>query len=383
MISRFSVCNSTLLLVMILAMVVAADETKDRRAQLDGIKAELEIKRAQFDSLGHMEKNVSAKLRDIEQQAALSGQLLFKINKEMNRVKKSLSSQKVQLQMTGALRDDRRELLKKRLQQIYKMGDTPGWLEILTSGDPSSALATYRNMKALVEYDQHLLHEYRKYSDNIESILVKYQRDLSAIEGLRSDQQSELERRQKTLQTRKRLVERVRKDRGEIEKSISQLESDAREIAGIIENLEAQSLAPEDSLGFPGLEGGKGNLIWPTQGKIMRQFGAIKDQRGIELSNPGIDIQAKMGANVVAASSGEVIYISWLRGYGQFIIINHGMGYFTLYANLSDILVETGDRIRAGELIALVGDSGSLEGPKLHFEVRYKREQLNPMEWLR
>jgi murein hydrolase activator len=360
-----------------------ADEVTERQNQLEAIKAELESKRAQFDSLGQMEKDAASRLREIEQQAALSGQLLLKLNRESERLKQSLSSQKVKLQSTEALREERQTLLKRRLRQMYKMGEVPSWIEILAASDPSAALASYRNIKTLLEYDRRLLESYKKLSSTIETGVKTYQGDLNSLSGLQSDQQNELERRQKTMLARKKLVDRVKKDRNEIEKSISRLEDDAREVSGIIENLRAQSTIPEDTLAFPGLANSKGNLIWPAQGKIMRPYGLLKDSRGIELSNPGIDIQAKSGADVLAAAGGEVIYISWLRGYGQFIIVNHGRGYYTLYANLSDILVETGDKVRAGELIALVGDSGSLEGPKLHFEVRYKKEQLDPTEWLR
>ena len=75
--------------------------------------------------------------------------------------------------------------------------------------------------------------------------------------------------------------------------------------------------------------------------------------------------------------------MSWLRGYGQFIIIDHGKSFYTLYANLSSALVEVGDGVKAGQIIAEVGDSGTLEGPRLHFELRHKKEQLNPVDWLR
>ena len=360
-----------------------ADEVKDRQKQLDAIKAELESKRAKSDSLGQMEKSAAARLREIEQQTALSNQLLLKLNRESARMKESLSSQRVKLQSTEALREERQTLLKRRLREMYKMGDVPSWIEILASSDPSAALAAYRNIKTLLEYDRRLLESYQQLTATIETGVKKYQGDLNTLSGLQEDQQKELEQRQKTMQVRKKLVDKVKKDRNEIEKSISRLEDDAREVAGIIENLQAQSAATEDTLAFPGLANSKGNLVWPTQGKIIRPFGLLKDSRGIQLSNPGIDIQAKNGADVLAAAGGEVIYTSWLRGYGQFIIVNHGRGYYTLYANLSDILVETGDKVKAGELIALVGDSGSLEGPKLHFEIRYKKEQLDPSDWLR
>jgi septal ring factor EnvC (AmiA/AmiB activator) len=206
---------------------------------------------------------------------------------------------------------------------------------------------------------------------------------MTSVQRLQKEQEEEHQKREKMLRSRKRLVERLKNDKSEVQKSIARLEEDAKEIAGILEELESQGRLAEEDSSLVGLADSKGDLIWPVQGRIFRKFGTTKDKRGIVLSNPGIDIQAKLGTDVQAAAPGTIIYTSWLRGYGQFIIIDHGKGYYTLYANLSDILVEVGDHIKGGELIALVGDSGSLEGPKLHFEVRHRKEQLDPMDWLR
>jgi septal ring factor EnvC (AmiA/AmiB activator) len=366
-----------------LALIVRADELSKRRTQLDDIKAELESKRTAYDSLGVKEKDESGRLRDLEQQVNLSNQLLLKIQRQSNNLRQVISSQKVELQTTQATRDDRAKLLKNRLVYIYKMGNKPAWLELLSSGDPTSVLAGYRNLKSVVEYDQHLLTSYHDLGVSLENGLKRYQANVSDLEVLQTDQIKELDNRQKTLKNRKKLVDKLKKDRGEIQRSITSLEDDAKDIAGILEELERQAQPDISGATLPGLASNKGNLIWPARGKILRGFGVLRDKRGIELSNPGIDIEAKSGSDVVAAASGVVIYIDWLRGYGQFIIVDHGLGYYTLYANLSDVLVESGDHVKAGELIALVGDSGSLEGPKLHFEVRYKKDQLNPMEWLR
>jgi murein hydrolase activator len=364
-------------------LIVRADELSKRRTQLDDIKAELESKRTAYDSLGVKEKDESGRLRDLEQQVNLSNQLLLKIQRQSNDLRNVISSQKIELQTTQAMRDERAKLLKNRLVYIYKMGNRPAWLELLSSGDPTSVLAGYRNLKSVVKYDRHLLTSYRDLGVSLENGLKRYQANVSDLEVLQTDQIKELDNRQKTLKNRKKLVDKLKKDRGEIQRSITSLEDDAKDIAGILEELERQAQPDISGSGLPGLASNKGNLIWPARGKILRGFGVLRDKRGIELSNPGIDIEAKLGSDVLAAASGVIIYIDWLRGYGQFIIIDHGLGYYTLYANLSDVLVESGDHVKAGELIALVGDSGSLEGPKLHFEVRYKKDQLNPMEWLR
>jgi murein hydrolase activator len=378
-----SFLGTVVLLSVGLIFNIRADEISDKRSRLEDIKDELESKRALYDSLGIKEKSESEKLRDLEQQVNLSDQLLLRITRESDRLKKTISSQKVELQTTQALRDDRARLLKQRLVYIYKLGERPAWLEILSSGDPTSALAGYRNMKSLVEYDRKLIASYHDLTASLEDGLKRYQANVSDLETLQGDQKKELNNRQKTLDSRKKLVNKLKKDKGEVKRSIAGLEDDAKDIAGIIEELERQAQTAGPASLLPGLAASKGNLIWPSRGKIIRGFGLIKDKRGIELTNPGIDIEAKAGADVLAAATGIVIYVNWLRGYGQFLIVDHGAGYYTLYANLSDVLVESGDQVTAGELIALVGDSGSLEGPKLHFEVRYKKDQLNPMEWLR
>lgn len=372
-----------MLLVMGMPSWARADEAAEKRAQLEAIRNELASKRALYDSLGTRERSEIARLRDLEQQVSLSGQLLLKIKRESNRLKKNIGSQKMQLQITEAKREDRIELLKKRLVYIYKTGDRPIWLELLSSGDPSSGLAEIRNMKSLVEYDKHLLVSYRDLTGSLESGLRRYRKNVSELEILKGDQEKELSSREKTLSNRKKLLADLKKDKKEVRRSITSLEDDAKEIAGILERLVLESSQAGYDSTLPGLASNKGDLVWPTRGRILREFGLTRDKRGIELSNPGIDIEAKTGSDVLAAASGKVIYVNWLRGYGQFIILDHGQGYYTLYANLSDVLVDSGDRVKAGELIALAGDSGSLEGPKLHFEIRHKKDQLNPVEWLR
>jgi septal ring factor EnvC (AmiA/AmiB activator) len=360
-----------------------ADEIEERRRQLDDIRQELDAKRTRFDSLEHRQRGEEAKLQDIEQQAALSSQLLLRLSKESKRLGANIEIQRLKLEIMSLTYDGREATLKRRLRQIYMVGNLPGWVELISAKNSISALVALRNMKILVDYDKKLLQSYRESSEELKAELRKYQNSVADLSKLQSQQQVELARREKTLKIRKSLVVKLRKDRKEVERSISKLQDDAREISGILETLELERARALVDTTLTGLAGMKGNLIWPAQGKIIRPFGSIKDKRGIVLSNPGIDIQAQTGSDVLSAATGLIAYVSWLRGYGQFIIVDHGLGFYTLYANLADILVESGEKVSAGEIIGFVGDSGSLEGPKLHFEVRHKQEQLNPLEWLR
>ena len=100
--------------------------------------------------------------------------------------------------------------------------------------------------------------------------------------------------------------------------------------------------------------------------------------------NNGIDIKATPGETIRAVAKGRVDFVSQDYGsYGEMLILNHGSGYYTLYAHCSDILVSRGAEIAAGQAIAKAGDTGSLKGTILHFEVRKGRASLDPLGWLR
>ena len=98
--------------------------------------------------------------------------------------------------------------------------------------------------------------------------------------------------------------------------------------------------------------------------------------------NRGIDIGAPLGADVRTIASGQVVLVGWLRGYGKYILIYHGDRYFSLYGHLKDIFVMEGDPVRDEDLLATVGSTGSLDGPKLHFEILNGREAQDPLIWL-
>ncbi len=97
----------------------------------------------------------------------------------------------------------------------------------------------------------------------------------------------------------------------------------------------------------------------------------------------GITVRAPYGAPIRAVADGHVLYAGWFRGYGRILIVDHGDGYYTLVAHASEILRRVGDPVHGGEEIARVGDSGSLEGPIVYFEIRREGRPLDPKEWIR
>ena len=124
--------------------------------------------------------------------------------------------------------------------------------------------------------------------------------------------------------------------------------------------------------------------IWPVNGRLMDGFGTRIDPfSGEGAHHTGADIIAPTGTPVRATGDGVVTMAEWSGGYGRLVIVDHGNGVHTYYAHLSKISVLPGQEIRQGELVGLVGSSGRVTAPHLHYEVRLGSTPVNPMAYLK
>ncbi len=122
-----------------------------------------------------------------------------------------------------------------------------------------------------------------------------------------------------------------------------------------------------------------GQFIWPVRGKVLLGFG----RRGSGMHNDGINIAAEPNTPVRAADGGVVVYAgNELAGYGNLLLVRHASGYVTAYAHNKKLLVDRGDRVKQGETIALVGATGDVEEPQLHFEIRKGDRAVDPNRFL-
>jgi murein DD-endopeptidase MepM/ murein hydrolase activator NlpD len=182
----------------------------------------------------------------------------------------------------------------------------------------------------------------------------------------------------------------VRTQKDVSRQAMTELQAEVSVLEEIIARLEKQRLelarkkpGQEQLPAFDDFSRFQGQLPWPTEGKVISHFGAHKHPVFKTTTiNQGIDIQAPQGTGIDAVASGQVIIVDWLRGYGKFLILDHHDGYYTLYAHASEILVNVGDGVEAGQCVARVGETGSLQGPLLHFEIRKGQKELDPLLWL-
>lgn len=360
-----------------------------RQAELNNIQNELKIKREKLKSLEAEERQYLKKLYAIEEQLSLNNQLITKIKRQIADLNRSLKKLGSRLDANQKELIQRVEIMEQRLVWIYKRSNFSPLLYVLSAEDFLEGARRLYIFSLLNRYDRNMIARIKELTQQIENEKAELLRRKTEIINLKGEKEVQAEIIKATHEKRRRLLKEMRKLKDIQLKGIQQLVEDQERISGIIEMLVAKKAASdiEVARAFLSL---KGKLVWPVEGKIVRGFGKIKDERyATVISNPGIDIKAVAGALIYAAATGEVAYISWLRGYGSFVIIEHGGGYYSLYAHLDEILVETGQLITAGETLGTVGepglkiDSETFSGPVLHFELRKGKEQLDPLPWLR
>jgi septal ring factor EnvC (AmiA/AmiB activator) len=172
----------------------------------------------------------------------------------------------------------------------------------------------------------------------------------------------------------------VRGERQVHERAASEAEAQSRKLAEFIEALPPSRSGPTPYTGFASL---RGRLPRPAGSRIEVGFGRVVDPRFRTVTvQKGVDIAAERGEEVHAVAPGRVVHAGWFKGYGNLVIVDHGEGFHTLVAHLASMTAAAGEEVDAGALLGTVGDTGSLKGSYLYFEVRENGKPIDPKAWL-
>jgi len=365
-------------------------EIESQRRELESLKRQLDDRRAISKDLQGKEKNLLGQLRETEKSLQLTVRYLNALEARRRTVSANLGDATTELARTAIQLDSERRRLAWRVREIYKRGRSADLEYVLSARSFGDLVARTYYLARIAQDDrsQVLLTQARRTQVQDEKTrLESRKRELDRLKA-----ETDRERRALTQLTnqRRNLLQKIRSDAKSNEQASQELEAASKRIRNLIDQLEKRRLAAER--GAPGTEPvllgdfgkNKGRLPWPVQGRVARNFGNQTNPRfNTTTFNSGIDIAASFGTPIQAVAKGRVEYVNWLEGYGKCAIINHGGGFYTLYAHASEITVTVGKDVAAGETIGRVGDTGSTIGTALHFEIRKGHEAMNPLDWFR
>ncbi len=370
--------------------VSAADSLSEIQQKQQEIQKKLDEANANLSNLNKQIGQEEQKQEALDNQISLNQQKINLLQESISAMNADIDEKNDQIaQKEEEIADkeleiaDTYEVFKQRMRAMYMAGENSSLEMLLSAESFSDFLTNAEMMKAISSHDQQLVDDLRTQKAAIEEEKAGIEEDKAAIE----------QRQQEIIIQR----ENIKATQSELEQAYAQSEDAMQDYDALKDQYEnnrdaalAEEKAVEQELqnwykthSSSSSDGSTANsqFIWPLPGysTISSPYGSRWGgfHTGMDITGGGV-----FGANIVAAASGTVIQATSHYSYGNYVIIDHGGGYSTLYAHASQLLVSIGDTVQQGDTIALVGSTGNSTGPHLHFEVRVNGQHQNPANYV-
>ena len=373
--------NLTCLLLLVASQYVSGQssaETERAESELSALKANIAAIQAQLDAQGEARDDLQDDLRDTEQLIGSLDQQLTELLSEKQVIQETLSSL---LSENRLLKDNQAQLetdIEEGIRQLWMLQQGGGLRVWLGDQDPQTTARLLAYYQLILQAQQNKIAGYQRGLERI----------ASQVSDIERSEQDLTERSTAIAETREQLATQQAARRQTIARINSQLVQDQRQLDTLIQDRERLNTLLENlqAMALPKLPVTqpfatlKGKLEMPIQGKPLNRFGAV---RNADLRWRGWLIPAEQGNPVRAVHGGRVIFADWLRGQGLLLVVDHGDGWLSLYAQNHSLLRAVGDWVSAGEILSRAGASGGSDVSGLYFEIRHQGEPVDPADWFR
>lgn len=370
-------------------------ELRELQGRIDSLRKDLaktEAHRSEAaDSLKETEQAISAsnrRLRELGENRAELRRELGELEAQSTRLERQIAGQQKHI---GAL-----------LYRQYLRGDNDAMKLLLAGEDPNQLARDYHYLKLLSQSKTEMV-------DDLRDALAEKQKLADAVrdknDKLAENEKKQQEQRQTLLAQQKQrqvvlagISDKIKNQRKEIET----LKQNEKRLAKLIDGLTRLVAKPRPkppvagkpaTPSTPALRNERepdgsfsgefavlrGKLRLPVRGEVTNRFGA---PRAEGTSWKGLFVRAAEGTEVKSVAAGQVVFADWLRGFGNLLIIDHGDGFLTVYGNNESLFRQTGDKVKGGEAVASVGNSGGNPESGLYFELRHQGQALDPLKWV-
>lgn len=366
----------------------------------DTLKAELGSLSSQYDALEKQQKALQAEInkaknekdKKLAEKKALDNQIyavrqqITILADRISLLEADIATRENELTDLEAKVRENYDLLKRRLRAMYKAGNSSMIGLLLGAEDFSDFLSRTQIAGRVADHDEQLINQMRDEMTAIKTMKESIEADRDDLSGAKQQQaekQDELNvqlvKTNSQIQDIAKLEQDYIQNKAKLEKEMKEVEA---EVAAIYAKLD------KDDSTYTG-----GIMLWPVNGyqtitsDYGWRFGGRDYHTGIDIARTNAQGQGIYGKPIRAVADGKVIYTRTtyvpFRGYGIYLILDHGGGISTLYGHTSGLAVKNGQQVKRGDTIAYVGSTGWSTGPHLHFEVRKNGAHVNPWPYLK
>lgn len=421
------------LLAFLLAATFAVAQDNPSEAtekQIQRLREEIARLQSEIDQTSKSEQTLQGKVTDLTRKIELKRKLSLELKQALalskGKVKTSQSKSEIAKQefSRAAGRAETaeqrllhlREILREQAIHLYQYNRTPFWAKLLSGESLSNllrkqryvsivgraegnAIAGISSQRRLFQSEaQELSQIHQQYRSELNRYMSEYNKQKKLQESAADQEQQLLADAAK----QRKQIEQLRTDRSKKEELLRERQQAIAQIESIIsrsiaardrQSKEPTTTKPKPTASrqgtkqtprpVPTASATRGAFAWPVKGPVVTRFGWQQGGAyGTTTESPGIEVKADRGTPVAAAAGGVVAQVTWLRGFGTTVILEHSGGTYTVYSHLGTASVDNGDVVNRGETIGTIGESEPGTNPTLHFEVWHRRAKQDPLNWL-
>ena len=389
----------------------STDEVSEKRrnelqSQQKSLQEQLGSLKKQLSQAEASQNEASDALAASEEAISKANRRLRELSTERTRVEKRLKELREQeLSVSGQLTSAEKQSRAIARAQFLN-SRRQSWQTLIAGNNPHEVSRDAASLQYFARAQQQAVNQLSKQQAGIHSVSEETQSKRKELANIEANEKKGREQLMREQQTRKQTLEKLKKQISEQRASIDKLERDQQRLGQLVANIDkvlaqrkaeaerrAQQARKKQPASGKVSVGGKtpsgvfakqkGKLLMPALGKITGRYGQARaNVSGKSTTWRGLMIQARQGSDVLACANGQVVFSDWLRGFGNLIIVDHGDGYLSIYANNESLYKSVGDKVTRGETIASVGNTGGEERPGLYFELRRNGQPFNPLPWI-
>lgn len=367
------------------------DDAKQKKTALEQEKKKTEDT---LKGLENLKSDAAAYVKKLDSSLEALSDELSKLENDISDKELQISDTKEELEEARQVEKKQYESMKLRIKYMYEKGDS-SYVDLLLKAESLSELLNKAEyIGKISSYDREMLDRYIATKEQIaadEAKLEEEHTELLALQEQTEAKQASVEQlltaKQKELKNFENQISAAENQISEYDKDIKAQEDSIKQIEAEIKRQEeeARKRAAQSGESYKTVNLGDIKFIWPcpSSSRITSSFGGRSSPtEGASSNHKGIDIGASTGSDIIAAASGEVVVSTYSYSAGNYVMINHGGGVYTVYMHASKLLVSVGQQVKQGQVIAKVGSTGYSTGPHLHFGVRVNGTYVNPRKYV-
>ncbi|MBJ12440.1 MAG: hypothetical protein CMG62_05095 [Candidatus Marinimicrobia bacterium] len=368
------------------------EELRYQNEAINSLKDEIQTLKSKIKKTESREKSAVKRISTIDQEVALVTKLIQSLRKEESRTKDIIKRLKEEILLNEQELEALRQRYKKRVVNAYMKGRLTDLEKVLSSTSWRQAMYRSQYLKIISDLEKNIVRKIEKLLIEISKQKLELEASLRDNINLKRDKEKQMRSLRNMKVNRQKELTRIRSDKRTLGKYVTEKTAGIKQLENIIKKIledksrrerEERIRRQREAMKTKSFSSLKGQLPWPAEGRIIAKFGRQwNPQLKTTTENPGIEIKGRPGSPIKTILSGVITTITYIRGYGTTIIIDHGSGFYTVYSHVTNIETAVDNEVRAGDIIAYMGESGSISGSKLHFEIWGKGQKLDPEKWL-